>query len=324
MPSRSTGPGRTSATRSRRRSGTARGRCPPASRRGRAGYCGRRPRRRGRRVGRCRPRTRTGCASSSCRRSPRRRAGRQRAPAERVLLQLGGQRQHLGLLVRCQVVVAQEVLVRSEASPLSAAVSRIAGSAVRKLVDLGSVMISGGASRMTSGAAALTRKPASRAAVSTALALRGGQHDAAQQPAAPDVVDQRMAERLDAVAAASCRARRHGPPGRRSASTRSTASAAAVQTGLPPKVLPCRPGCQQVGGRTDGQARADRQAAAETLGQRDDVGGDAVVLVGEERAGAARCRSAPRRAPAARRGGGDLARGGQVARRAGRRRRPPP
>ena len=29
--------------------------------------------------------------------------------AERVLLQLGGQRQHLGLLIGCEVVVAQEV-----------------------------------------------------------------------------------------------------------------------------------------------------------------------------------------------------------------------
>ena len=33
----------------------------------------------------------------------------ERAAAERILLQLGGQRQHLGLLVGGQVVVAQEV-----------------------------------------------------------------------------------------------------------------------------------------------------------------------------------------------------------------------
>ena len=80
-----------------------------------------------------------------------------------VSLQLGGQRQHLGLLVGRQVVVAQEV-----ADHDASAVSSTAGSAARKSSICSSVRTSGGASRITSGAAAFTRKPASRAAVSTA------------------------------------------------------------------------------------------------------------------------------------------------------------
>jgi hypothetical protein len=50
----------------------------------------------------------------------------ERAPAERVVLQFGGQRQHLGLLVGRQVVVTQE-MPRHDA-----ALSNTLGSAVRK------------------------------------------------------------------------------------------------------------------------------------------------------------------------------------------------
>ena len=60
-----------------------------------------------------------------------------------------------------------------------------------------------------------------------------------------------------------------------------------MQTGLPPNVLPCRPGVSRSAGGADRHAGADRQPAAEPLGQGHDVGGDAVVLVGEKRAGAA-------------------------------------
>ena len=67
----------------------------------------------------------------------------------------------------------------------------------------------------------------------------------------------------------------------------STASAAAQATGLPPKVVPCWPGCSSVAAVAEGEAGADRQAAAEPLGQRQDVGLDARRLVGEPRAGAA-------------------------------------
>ena len=64
----STVPGRRSATRWHRRSGTTPVRCPPGSPRGRAGCCGRRRPRRGRRAGRCPSRRRTGCGWSSSRR----------------------------------------------------------------------------------------------------------------------------------------------------------------------------------------------------------------------------------------------------------------
>ncbi len=63
---------------------------------------------------------------------------------------------------------------------------------------------------------------------------------------------------------------------RRGRADRVTAECAAVQAGG-----------EQVRGSTDGQTGSDRQTAAEALGQRHHIGGDAVVLVGEERAGAA-------------------------------------
>ena len=97
------------------------------------------------------------------------------------------------------------------------------------------------------------------------------------------------------------------------ASTRSTARAAAVHTGLPPNVLPCRPGVSNSAAGPTARHRADRQPPAQPLGQGHHVRRDAVVLVGEKRAGAAhsglhlvedqQC-AVPR---------GDLAGGGQVA-----------
>ena len=47
-----------------------------------------------------------------------------------------------------------------------------------------------------------------------------------------------------------------------------TASAAAQATGLPPKVVPWLPGWSSVAGVADADAGADRDAAAEALGQR--------------------------------------------------------
>src|SRR5690606_31639167 len=91
----------------------------------------------------------------------------QRAALRRLPFQLGRQGEHLGLLLGCQVVVAQE-MPRHDAA--FAAVSRTAGSAARNASTCSSVMTSGGASRTTSGAAALTRNPAARAAASTGLA----------------------------------------------------------------------------------------------------------------------------------------------------------
>ncbi len=69
---------------------------------------------------------------------------------------------------------------------------------------------------------------------------------------------------------------------------------------------------QQLRGRAGREARADRQAATEALGQRDDIGSDAVVLVGEKCSGAAdtglHLVEDQQRAVA----GGDLAGGGQI------------
>ena len=51
-------------------------------------------------------------------------------------------------------------------------------------------------------------------------------------------------------------------------------------------MVPCWPGSKQVGRGAEADARADGQAAAEALGQRDDVRHDADALVGEPGAGA--------------------------------------
>ena len=115
------------------------------------------------------------------------------------------------------------------------------GSAVTKLSICASVMTSGGASRMTSGAAALTRNPASRAAASASLA-RGAVSTTPHSSPRPRMwstsgwPSDSMPWRNDLPNTSARRTRSSA------ASTRSTARAAAVQTGLPPKVLPCRPG----------------------------------------------------------------------------------
>ncbi len=98
-----------------------------------------------------------------------------------------------------------------------------------------------------------------------------------------------------------------------SASTRSTASAAAAQIGLPPKVLPCRPGVSSCAAGPIARHAPIGRPAAETLGQRHHVGRDAVVLVREKRSGAAHSglhlvEDQQRTVP-----GGDLAGGRQVA-----------
>ena len=67
-----------------------------------------------------------------------------------------------------------------------------------------------------------------------------------------------------------------------------TASPAAQATGLPPKVVPCWPGCSSSAAAAEGDGGAERQAAAEALGEGDDVRHDALVgLVLEPVPGAA-------------------------------------
>ena len=54
--------------------------------------------------------------------------------------------------------------------------------------------------------------------------------------------------------------------------TSRTASAAAQATGLPPKVVPWLPGWSRCAASPEAEAGTDRDAAAEALGQGDDVG----------------------------------------------------
>jgi hypothetical protein len=113
-----------------------------------------------------------------------------------------------------------------------------------------------------------------------------GQYDAEQQARAPDAGDQRVVQALDAAADLLPHALdvveqalvRDGPDdgegGR--AADRVAAERGAV-----------RAGPEQVPGVAEREARADRQAAAETLGQGHDVGLDAIGLVREPVAGPA-------------------------------------
>ena len=110
--------------------------------------------------------------------------------AERIGLHRDGQLQHLGLLGRGEVVVAQEV-------PRHRAASRIPGSAMRNSSACASVSTSGGASRTRSGTALLTRNPAARAWATTAADTGPGQQDADQQAGAVDAADQRVPQPLD-------------------------------------------------------------------------------------------------------------------------------
>ncbi len=68
---------------------------------------------------------------------------------------------------------------------------------------------------------------------------------------------------------------------------RSTASATAQVSALPPKVEPCEPLSSTPRDRRRSEHRADRHAGAESLGEGHDVGRHAELLVGEQRAAAA-------------------------------------
>src|SRR5690606_27370946 len=163
----------------------------------------------------------------------------QRAVRERVALHRLGEVQHPRLFVRAQVVVAQQMT--GHAGTSAAARSRAAGRAARNASACAWLRISGGARRTTSGRAALTRKPASRSAATVA--------DAAG--AVSTIPSSRPAPRTSATSrsprsSTPCRSR---SPTRltwssspSAALVRSTASAAAHATGLPPNVLPWLPG----------------------------------------------------------------------------------
>ena len=57
---------------------------------------------------------------------------------------------------------------------------------------------------------------------------------------------------------------------------------AAIASGLPPKVEPWVPGVMPLAASLGGQAGADREAGAEPLGQRHDVGRHAELLIAEQ------------------------------------------
>ena len=68
----------------------------------------------------------------------------------------------------------------------------------------------------------------------------------------------------------------------------SVARAAAVATGFPPKVVPCWPAVSSAEiVRAEGDQRADREAAAQALGEGHGVRDDSGILAGEPFAGAA-------------------------------------
>ena len=69
--------------------------------------------------------------------------------------------------------------------------------------------------------------------------------------------------------------------------TSSTALATAQASGLPPKVEPWVPAVMPGRGARGGEAGADREAAAQALGDGGDVRAHARLLAGEQRAGAA-------------------------------------
>ena len=66
-----------------------------------------------------------------------------------------------------------------------------------------------------------------------------------------------------------------------------TAPATAHASGLPPYVVPCTPTVNALATSFGREQRADREAAAQALRARQDVGHDALLHVREERAGAA-------------------------------------
>ena len=157
----------------------------------------------------------------------------QRVATERFGLELVGQVEDLLLLGRREVVIAQEVSRHRYRTPL-----RIAGSALRNSRACASVSTRGGASRIRSGTAGLTRKPASRAAVATWADSRRVEPDPDEQSGRADRADQRvvqrghlggdvLAEPGDVVEQSVARRSSAGPPARPHSTT-----------GLPPNVLP--------------------------------------------------------------------------------------
>ena len=184
---------------------------------------------------------------------------------------------------KCRVTVRP---LRRRRAAATVAASRTSGRALRNESACVSVRTSGGTSRTTSGATALTRNPCSRAAVSTSAATGAVSTMPSIRPAPRTVATSGWPRPvMPADSAFPSDSARSSRPSASIVS--STASAAAQDTGLPPKVVPCWPGCSSAAASPKREAGADRQPAAEALGQGEDVRLDAGGLVGEPRAGAA-------------------------------------
>ena len=260
-----------------------------------------------RRARRCRPRTTTWVRSVGLSKIIATVCGpAQRLRVVRRGLELGGQVEHLGLLGRGQVVVAQEVAGhggRPARAPRRGSPARRRGTRRRRR----SVSISGGASRIRSGVGLLTMKPACERGRDDVGRRLVGEVEPDQQPLAAHLGDPRvggqpvaqlLAERGDVLEQAVGLDRvEHGERG--GAGDRVAAEGGAVVAGL-----------EQVAGVAEGDAGADRDAAAEALGDGDDVGHDARAVWWANQAPVRRCRSAPRRARAARRARSVISPGG--------------
>ena len=202
-----------------------------------------------------------------------------------------GQVEDLGLLGGGQVVVAQEVRGSCGVPPSWLAASRSAGSAARNVVDLrGGERRAAGRAGCASGVAGVDDEPGvagPRAA--TAAATRSRERDGPEQARAADPGDA-AGGRAPATPPARCSpsAVARARAGRPSRSRRARRGRRRRRAGC--RRRSCRAARLRAGRPTlgpEGHQRADRDAAAEALGQGDDVGHDAGLLVGEPGAGAA-------------------------------------
>ena len=178
--------------------------------------------------------------------------------------------------------------------------SRIAGQAARNASTSSSVRTSGGASRIRSGVGLLMMKPCLE---------RGGDDLGRRRPSARSRPISRPSPRTSVTRGSAASPSRSCWPSTVTCSSRPsasmvsmTASAAAQATGLPPKVVPWLPGCEQ----RRRPRRAPMQAPigkppARPLATVTMSGVDARRSRGRTSARCGRCRSAPRRARAARR-----------------------
>ena len=229
-------------------------------------------------------------------RGPAERLARRTAPA----LSVGGQVQHLGLLGRGQVVVAQEVPGhRRPPRPCGLVEDRRPGGQERVGLVVGEDQRRG------------EPDPVGRRVVDDEAVRRAPRRRPRRTRVGVEVEPDRAARapRTSVTrGSAASPSRSRSPSSVTWSSSPSfsmvsmTASAAAQATGLPPNVVPWLPGCSRSPASPSADAGADRDAAAEALGQGDDVGRRRREPAGgrtTRRCG--RCRSAPRRATAARR-----------------------